>query len=468
MGQDAANDIILVETNEPVMIEVLANDGTYCNSTNISIDIPNQPVFGVANLLEDNMVEYIPNTEANFEDGLVDMMSYCILDTEGNIVATAYVFLMGGIDMEDANDIDIEDMSDADEVDEGGPDVLQDIDMCEVLTCVWPGDANHDGAVNAWDLLSVGVGYEMQGPPRIDSSTEWEAQLAIDWNYNQTDGSNYKHIDGDGNGIINMTDVTSIRQNYTSTSSGKTEDDLENESEIELSLHILNETISESDTIQIQVQLGGESDLIEDVYGVAFSIRYNEGIIQSNSFQFDYDNSWLGDNEELLWIYKQLEGGIAESSVVRMDHFGTTGGGIICGANFIMEDVLAGKTEDYSLALEFEKVTVIKNDGSEIIVKATGDTQEVIYASAPTILENKNYLSVYPNPAISILNIELDRVEAKKYEIVDTKGQIVLNAPIKKNEDSFRLNINDLYTGVYMFRVFTATGIIQERIVIVR
>jgi len=458
-GQQAAsNDLVLVENNEPITIEVLANDGIYCNSGNVSIGITNQPVFGTVNLLENNTVEYIPNPNANFEEGLVDMLSYCINETDGTTLAVAYVFLMGGVDIIEDAGVGGEDNDET---------LIEEIDMCEVLTCVWPGDANHDGLVNAWDMLSVGVGYEMQGPPRMGSSTEWEAQLALDWGFQQTDGSNYKHIDGDGNGIINMADVTSIRQNYTAGTSGKTEEELNNESEIELSLHILNESISENDTIQIQVQLGGSDEIVQDVYGVAFSIRYNEGAIQSNSFQFDYEESWLGETDELLWIAKQLNGTV-ESSVVRMNHFGVTGNGIVCGANFIMEDVLAGKTEDYNLELDFEKVTVIKNDGSEIIVKATGDSQEVIYSGVSQILENKNYLSVFPNPAIYTLNIELDKIDAQKFELVDTKGQIVLKAPIKINNGIFNMSINDLHTGIYMLRVFTATGILQERIAIVR
>lgn len=60
-------------------------------------------------------------------------------------------------------------------------------------------------------------------------------------------------------------------------------------------------------------------------------------------------------------------------------------------------------------------------------------------------------LKIYPNPAQSVLNIELPEVFQTSLEIYSINGQLVLNMPV--NQKSLQLNIADLSKGVYFIKL---------------
>jgi len=467
-AQLANNDVIVIDTNtESILIDVLANDSEYCSNSNINIEISNDPNFGQAITNVGGTIEYIPSNNWSFGVSM-DMLTYEVLEN-GEVLSTAYVFLMGeeNIEGEDGQDDESGDYSDW--VTGEGSALDTEMDMCEMLTCVWPGDTDHDGLVNVWDLLSVGVGYDIDGPPRLENDTEFSAQYALDWVFTQNNGTNYKHIDCNGDGAVTIEDVAVIGQNYV-TLEGKTDDETEVEtvaSEITLSVTILNESIGAGDTINATIALDGPEDLIQNVYGLAFNLTYNKAFVDASTMNIKYNDSFLGEDDELLYLFKDLDGKV-ESAAVRKNHTGVNGDGIACSASFVMEDVLAGKTDDVSLELNFEKVTLIRNDGSEIIINTTGDAKDVVFSSIKQPILSTEHLNLYPNPAKDHINIELFDVQAESYELINSVGTIVKIGQNPLNTNNINLNVNDLPTGIYLLRIQAETGILQKRIVIVR
>src|SRR6185295_12937804 len=82
---------------------------------------------------------------------------------------------------------------------------VTDADNCNVgvlitLGCdsVWPGDANYDGVANNLDLLPIGVAYGSTGTVRPGASNNWVGQAANDWGISLASGTDYKHIDCNG------------------------------------------------------------------------------------------------------------------------------------------------------------------------------------------------------------------------------------------------------------------------------
>jgi len=73
-------------------------------------------------------------------------------------------------------------------------DVYISDDPCDQLDCVWPGDTDGNGKANLEDLINIGVGFGMNGPPRETISSAWEAQAAEDWPAENAAGVNYKHL----------------------------------------------------------------------------------------------------------------------------------------------------------------------------------------------------------------------------------------------------------------------------------
>ncbi|MBK8845392.1 MAG: T9SS type A sorting domain-containing protein [Bacteroidetes bacterium] len=84
---------------------------------------------------------------------------------------------------------------------------------------IWPGDADNNGFVDNYDVVPLLLQDGRTGATRVDTTIAWHPIFpAYDWNgtklYNNI---NCKHIDTDGNGIINIKDTAAITLNYDVT-----------------------------------------------------------------------------------------------------------------------------------------------------------------------------------------------------------------------------------------------------------
>lgn len=80
--------------------------------------------------------------------------------------------------------------------------------------CVYPGDANYDGICNHYDVLAVAQAFDMQGNARDIQSIQWDSWFSSDWNLFANNGTNFKHADTDGNGVVDRNDLQAIALNY--------------------------------------------------------------------------------------------------------------------------------------------------------------------------------------------------------------------------------------------------------------
>ena len=65
-------------------------------------------------------------------------------------------------------------------------------------------------------------------------------------------------------------------------------------------------------------------------------------------------------------------------------------------------------------------------------------------------LNNENEISVYPNPAKDVLNIDFgDANEKRRIEIYDAVGELVLRESLITQKSS--LNIHHLSSGIYFY-----------------
>jgi len=68
--------------------------------------------------------------------------------------------------------------------------------------------------VNIFDVLSLGIGFDKLGEIRPNANISPILQAAYDWDLATFFALNFKHIDCDGNGLVNADDYTAIDQNY--------------------------------------------------------------------------------------------------------------------------------------------------------------------------------------------------------------------------------------------------------------
>ncbi len=353
-------------------------------------------------------------------------------------------------------------------------------DPCDQLDCVWPGDTNGDGFANLEDMLNIGIGYGMTGPPRDSISNTWEAQAATDWELENAEGVNYKHFDCNGDGTIGISDIPAIQSNYIMLENGISETE-SNGVPISLSFDVDTVVITEEDQhLEINAGLNfGNSDVpMEDIYGVVLYLTYNKHYVDANEpVGFEYnDDSFFGNNGTVIPVARNIqEEGQTDVVITKSNAINTNGFGRVASLNFIIEsDIIDGRAENEGqmFSVSINVVTAIDVDGNPISISLPEEPAGVFFQNGLTptktidLIED-NQLEVSPNPANDQLQIDLnEELHPQEIEVFDLLGQRVLYSEMPNNQMS--LNLDRLIEGIYILRVKTEEGIGTKKIMVER
>ncbi|MEZ4775758.1 MAG: T9SS type A sorting domain-containing protein [Bacteroidia bacterium] len=321
--------------------------------------------------------------------------------------------------------------------------------------CVWPGDADYDGVADNFDLLAIGLSYGSTGPARPNASLTWEAQVAGPWNDTLPGGVNYVHSDTDGNGVINDDDTLAISLNYGLTHN-KTEGG-ERGGPGDPPLLILPQIDSAlvGDTLFLPVFLGVDSIPANNVYGLAFTITYDQTLVDSASASINFANGWMGtQGTNLLGLQKDFfSNGQIDVALTRNDHMNVSGFGQIAVLSIVMVDDISGKNNLYeTLNLEISNFKVIGANGEVIPVNPL-PAQIVVYQPESTGLDNlyNQGLHIYPNPTSGIVTIELEKSAAFTVDLFDMKGKAIHR--LSTRNDHLVMDVSELPAGLYILSV---------------
>lgn len=333
---------------------------------------------------------------------------------------------------------------------------------------VWPGDANSDGIANNFDLFAIGIGFGISGPTRTNATNNWIGQTATDWQLQLAGGANLKHVDCDGNGTIGFSDVDAIQQNYGLThskgdgSSGRANGDL--------FLVFPLDSFFTGDTITGEIHLGAASAPVSNVYGIAFSLTYNENIVDSGSFRMDFVNSWMAPDNNRISLTKDLYAASKiDAGLSRINHSNISGAGKIADVSFVIQDNIDGKDHlTLPLELQFENVQAIDRDEAAVGITSTGDT--LFITDKTTGLKNLNGgygVTVFPNPAQGRITV-LSEVPVESYSMFDITGKEVFTVNHQASRQ-FVVDLTALHPGVYFITLRDAAGsAVQKKIVVSR
>ncbi len=100
--------------------------------------------------------------------------------------------------------------------------------------------------------------------------------------------------------------------------------------------------------------------------------------------------------------------------------------------------------------------------GSEFIV----DDVQLSYTATGINNELSNKVNAYPNPANDFIKFNFDQlnISSARLEIMSIDGRIVQSIDdVKSNQN---IDINELYSGIYMFKLYTYDGVIIKKILV--
>ena len=192
--------------------------------------------------------------------------------------------------------------------------------------CVFPGDTDNNGEVNMFDLFPIGASFGESDFARNSISNEWQGFGVLDWSENQSNGTNLKYVDCNGNGSIGFEDTTAIVQNFDlfQKSKGFVKGSL---ADPELRFMPTTNPIGAGETIEMQVWFGSEENPAADLYAIAFETTFDINLIDPNSIVMDYSGSDLGThNVDLLAVnLVNEETGRVNVSMSRIGELGING-----------------------------------------------------------------------------------------------------------------------------------------------
>ncbi len=344
------------------------------------------------------------------------------------------------------------------------------------LSChsVWPGDANNDGQADNTDLLAIGIGYGTTGAIRTNATINWQAEIGFDWTDSLASGTNYKHIDCNGDGIIADDDTIAIIQNFGLTHPLRPAIIPMVLTDPPLYFDIQIDSASVDTMLQIPLMLGTSVIPADSIYGIAFTVSYDTALVKADSVTMDFINCWMNSTTGHtigIGINDPLNGKLY-GAVTRTSHTDTSGFGELGRLGIVTVDNISARMSSlYSdtLILGISDVTLITHDEHYKTVNIIIDSL-IINDNTVGIHEHTEALSlsVYPNPANRFLFLDYD-LQIKNPVIT---LHSMLNEEIDINYKSMNgktiVDLGTVANGMYLLRVTTDKGVVTRKINVIK
>jgi sugar lactone lactonase YvrE len=108
----------------------------------------------------------------------------------------------------------------------------------------------------------------------------------------------------------------------------------------------------------------------------------------------------------------------------------------------------------YGVAIDIAGNIFVADENNNRIRKITSDLGTANY-------KLENHVLFYPNPATTIIHIELDDISAAKITIFDMNGRALQSDNIINKSQA--INIGDLSNGIYLLQIITDSGTVSKK-----
>ena len=106
----------------------------------------------------------------------------------------------------------------------------------------------------------------------------------------------------------------------------------------------------------------------------------------------------------------------------------------------------------------------VANDGTIFVAdRMNFRIRKITNTLATTNFQLENQVSLYPNPASTLINIELEDIIASKVTILDMNGRKLQSVNILDKKTA--INISNLINGIYLMQITTDKGTVSKKIV---
>ena len=203
------------------------------------------------------------------------------------------------------------------------------------------------------------------------------------------------------------------------------------------------------------VNLGNIATPISNINGIAFTVNYDNTLLETDSVWIEYPISFINaSNQNLKFRKRDFTNGKLYTATTHTINGNVTGYGKIAILHYKIKSSL---TTDNTLSLSISQANQSNASGVISPLIAGSATLMAIGASVGlNELNDETYISIYPNPAKDLLNVDVSSVldiNGSKIELTNTLGQVVQVALVRQTTS--QLNISQLQNGVYFVNLFS-------------
>ncbi|MCB0550128.1 MAG: T9SS type A sorting domain-containing protein [Phaeodactylibacter sp.] len=327
---------------------------------------------------------------------------------------------------------------------------------------VWPGDANADNIAHHIDLLNIGLAYGYQGTPRFEDDANWLAFSAGDWPQSFADGTNYKHADCNGDGVVDENDRQVLAQNYGLTHGPLSAPPFLPGTDTDPPVYVdFPAQVPVGTSFNIPIVVGTSRLPMQDVYGIAFTVVFDPVVFPPSAMEVIYPVSWFGEpgiNTLSIDRTYAAEGRI-EIAITRTDQNNVSGYGPVAHLIGIIDDI-AGLKPDTDVAIE--NIRAISVDEGQIPVQGRSVQFELQYKEDEPKADANGIFSVFPNPTTDWVTVTSKYgYQPEQLSLLTLDGREV-KAPQEENR---RISLQGLPAGTYILSIRTGGTRVHKLVV---
>ncbi|MCJ7811844.1 FG-GAP-like repeat-containing protein [bacterium] len=330
---------------------------------------------------------------------------------------------------------------------------------------VWPGDTDNDGIVNQEDVLPLGLYWQAEGPVRDGLSLDWIGQKCIPWIPIETTFS-----DGNGDGQVNLNDLTSIRQNWIRKHNDSAPvfplGEMTSDGKIYLQVtdHVPYTPFS------TDILLSGESNL----FGMALNFCYYKDKIEIDSVEV---GSFWGNEHIFLYSDNSDSGKVSIGISLKAVQSGQGGNGVLARIWMrVKEDVPVNQP----IIFRIEDMVAVNSDGESLLVTTenagfvtTGVGSELI--QKPVVFR---LYANYPNPfnPTTIISYDIPRdvpVLLKIYDLLGHEVRTLVDEKQKSGNYSIEWDGRDnkgimVSSGIYIYKIVAGDQVSTKKCMLMK
>lgn len=321
--------------------------------------------------------------------------------------------------------------------------------VCMSQDCVWPGDFNHNGKADHFDLLYWGVMKENSGAPR-DGRINWTGHFADPWSLTLPNGLNAKHGDGNGEGLIDDIDLDRNIHHFLLTNPYYLVND---QFPVGPELIMTASPMSANGTVRsFEVYAGIDLD---HVLGLAYEVDFDTSLYKFEGLHIPFcpvDSNALCFSDYDFLSNPAVDATIPRYAFVKTDHQEISiDSGYQYHRLFNGFKLKDGKTLDDvpdTIVFRLKNLIALDAQGNDLHIGANV-LKIPKYLVTGIDQPDQEVIQVFPNPVHDLLHLTINTAE--EVAIVNALGQTIREITV--DEFSRTIQVNDLQSGLYFLNL---------------